>query len=235
VVNAGNFQSGPISPGEIVTLGGTGLGPSTPAGLSLGLDGKPAKFGGVQVLFDGTPAPLTYVSATQINCVVPYEVPGKGNPYVQVNYQGQMSSPFPLTSIATNPALFTANGSGGGPAVALNQDLSYNSPTNPAAKGSTLVLFMTGEGQTSPHGVTGRVTTVSSTPPLTPQPVLPVRVLIGGQSASVEFYGEAPGLVSGVMQLNVRIPSNVPPGDLPISVFVGGNSSQNGVTVSVQE
>lgn len=93
---------------------------------------------------------------------------------------------------------------------------------------------MTGEGQTSPSGVTGKVTTVSAVPPRTPQPVLPVRVLIGGQPATIAFYGEAPGSVSGVMQLHVQIPSNVPSGELPISVFIGGSGSQNGVTVSVQ-
>src|ERR1017187_6470256 len=92
---------------------------------------------------------------------------------------------------------------------------------------------MTGEGQTAPAGVTGKVTTVAPNPPITPQPQLPVAVLINGQPASVAFYGEAPGLVSGVMQLNVQIPANAPPGNLPIAVSVGGNSSQNGVTISV--
>jgi uncharacterized protein (TIGR03437 family) len=204
VVNAANFHSGPISPGEVVALLGTGLGSN-----------------GVQVLFDGTPAHLTYIGATQINCVVPYEVSGKGNPVVQVRHQGGSSIPFPLTTIAATPALFTAEGSGAGPAAALNQDGSFNSPTNPAARGSTVVLFMTGEGQTSPPGVTGRVTALSGR---TPQPLLPVAVLIGDQPASVTFYGEVPGVISGVMQLHVQIPSNVPPGDLPVSVSVGGNA-----------
>jgi hypothetical protein len=125
VVNAANLQSGPVSPGEIVTVSGAGLGPSMPAGQA----GKPAAFGGVQVLFDGTRAPLTYVSATRINCVVPYQVRGERNTHVQVSYQGQTSGLFRLTTIAANPALFTANGSGSGPAAALNQDLSYNSPS----------------------------------------------------------------------------------------------------------
>jgi uncharacterized protein (TIGR03437 family) len=80
----------------------------------------------------------------------------------------------------------------------------------------------------------GKVTALSNAPPVTPHPVLPVRVLIGGQSASVASYGEAPGLASGVMQLAVQIPSNVPSGNLPISVSVGGNSSPAGVTISVQ-
>ncbi len=97
-----------------------------------------------------------------------------------------------------------------------------------------VAVAVTGEGQTVPAGVTGKVTTVSPTPPLTPQPLLPVAVLINGQPATVAFYGEAPTIVSGVMQLNVQIPPNAPSGDLPVQVSVGGNVSQNGVTISVQ-
>jgi uncharacterized protein (TIGR03437 family) len=203
--------------------------------MTLDQSGKVAtSLGGVQVLFSGTPAPLTYVSSTQINAVVPYEVQGLLTPAAQVSYMGQTSAAFPITPTSAAPALFTANGSGTGPAAALNQDNSYNAPNNPAAKGSYVILFMTGEGQTAPRGVTGKVTTVSPSPPITPQPILPVAVLINGQPASIAFYGEAPGLVSGVMQLNVQIPANVPSGDLPISLSVGTNSSQSGVTISVQ-
>jgi uncharacterized protein (TIGR03437 family) len=234
VVNAASFQRGPISPGEIITIGGTALGPSSPAGLALDQDGKVStQVSGVQVLFSGFPSPLTYVSSTQINAVVPYELNGLSSPYVQVKYQGQTSNAFSLEATAAAPALFTFDGSGTGPAAVLNQDQSYNTPHNPASEGSYIVLYMTGEGQTSPAGGTGRVTTVSATPPLTPQPLLPVAVIIGGQPAFVAFYGEAPGFVSGVMQLNVQIPANVPAGDLPILVSVGDSKSQNGVTVSV--
>lgn len=235
VVNAASFHAGPISPGEIVTIAGTNLGPATPAGLTLDQNGKVAtSIGGVKVLFGGFPAPLTYVSSTQINAVVPYEVQGLLNPSAQAVYQGQTSNVVALTPAATVPALFTFNGSGTGPAAALNQDQTYNTPNNPAPKGSVVVLYMTGEGQTAPLGVTGGVTAVAAMQPVTPQPVLPIAALVGGQPASILFDGEAPGLVSGVMQLNIQIPPGVPSGNLPIIVSVGGNSSQTGVTVSVQ-
>ena len=94
---------------------------------------------------------------------------------------------------------------------------------------------MTGEGQTSPAGVNGSVTTVSlPAPRFTPQPLLPVAVLIDGQPAAISFAGEAPGIVAGVLQVNVQIPPGARSGDLSLIVSIGGNSSQNGVTVSVR-
>jgi uncharacterized protein (TIGR03437 family) len=75
---------------------------------------------------------------------------------------------------------------------------------------------------------------VASAPPLTPAPLLPVSVMIGGQPAQWTFAGEAPSLVSGVLQVNVVVPTNIAPGDQSIIVSVGGNQSQTGVTVSVK-
>ena len=96
-------------------------------------------------------------------------------------------------------------------------------------------MYLTGEGETSPAGVTGKVTTTAAPPqPLTPAPLLPVSVTVGGQGAQYTFAGEAPGFVSGVLQLNVVIPTNVAAGDQAIVVTIGGNPSQQGVTVSVK-
>jgi uncharacterized protein (TIGR03437 family) len=69
---------------------------------------------------------------------------------------------------------------------------------------------------------------------VTPAPLLAVGVTVNGQPALYVYAGEAPGLVSGMMQLNVQIPATAPSGDLPILVSIGGNTSQSGVTVSVQ-
>jgi uncharacterized protein (TIGR03437 family) len=94
---------------------------------------------------------------------------------------------------------------------------------------------MTGEGQTTPQPVTGAITTANlPAPQVTPTPVQPVQVWIGGQPALYTYAGEAPGMVAGVMQLNVQIPSNAPSGALSIQVSVGGNVSQSGITVAVQ-
>jgi uncharacterized protein (TIGR03437 family) len=96
-------------------------------------------------------------------------------------------------------------------------------------------MFMTGEGQTSPQGVTGKITSVSlPTPQVTPAPLQPIQVWINGQPAVYTYAGEAPGMVAGMMQLNVQIPSNAPSGALSMAVSIGGNMSQSGITVSVQ-
>jgi uncharacterized protein (TIGR03437 family) len=240
VTNGASFApSSTISAGEIITIFGTNIGPSTPVGLTLDSNGNVSNtIGGVQVLVGGYPSPMIYASGTQVSAVVPYEIASpvfRVSPSVQVKYLGQTSNGVQVTQVASVPGLFTANASGTGPGAILNSNNSVNSPSNPASKGDTVVIYMTGEGQTNPAGVTGKVTTVNpSGNPLTPQPLLPVAVLVDGQPAKVVFYGEAPGIVSGVMQVNVQIPTTAATGNLSVSVQVGSNISQTGVTVSVK-
>jgi uncharacterized protein (TIGR03437 family) len=219
----------------VIVLFGTDLGPATPVGLALDSSGKVATtLGGVQVTVNGFPAPLIYVSNTQVSAVVPYEVAQFTGANVLVKYLGQSSNGIATSVSTTAPGVFTANASGTGPAAVLNQNGSVNSPGNPAKVGDTIVVYMTGEGQTAPAGVTGKVTTVSSTAPLTPTPLLPIAVTIGGAPANFSFAGEAPGIVSGVLQVNVTIPQGTASGSQAVIVRIGGNPSQNGVTVSVQ-
>jgi uncharacterized protein (TIGR03437 family) len=225
-----------ISPGEIVTLGGTALGPATGAGLTLNPDGTVATtVAGVQVLFNGVPGPIVYASQNLVSAVAPYELAGSSTASVQVVYNGAGSNALSMPTAAAVPGIFTANSAGSGPGAILNQDNSVNSPANPAPKGSVVQVYATGEGQTNPQGITGAVTTVAAAPaPPTPVPMQAVTATIDGQPATVEFAGEAPGLVSGVLQVNVQVPQNAASGDLPLAISVGGISSQPGVTVSVR-
>jgi uncharacterized protein (TIGR03437 family) len=243
VVNAASFINGAVSPGEIVTIFGTAIGPAAAAYATIDSStGKLATtIGGVQVLFSGTPAPMIYASDTQVSAVVPYEMARVSSPQVWIKYVGQTSNAYQLASATTMPGVFTQNSSGSGPGAILNQDNSLNGPSSPAAKGSIVQLFMTGEGQTSPQGVTGAITAATLPPPqVTPAPLLPVAVLINGQPAFWTYAGEAPGLAAGLMQLNVQIPATTPSGAAfpsgvaSIVVSIGSNMSQNGVTVSVR-
>ena len=153
---------------------------------------------------------------------------------VSVTYQEQGSNGLTVEAASAAPGIFTQTSSGVGPGAILNQDYTLNGPANPAARGSTVTIFMTGEGQTSPSGVDGWVTVTSSVGPITPGPVLPVSATLADQPAFVQFAGEAPGIVSGVLQVNLQIPANAPTGNLAIVVSIGNIKSQAGVTVSVQ-
>jgi uncharacterized protein (TIGR03437 family) len=230
VVNAASFQGGPVAPGELVTIFGAGVGPANLAGLALtGYGYVDSYIGETRVLFDGVPSPLVYAFAGQTTAIVPYSVAGKASTQMTVVYRGRSSAPATLAVAAAAPALFSADSSGKGNGAILNQDSSVNSAANPADQGSVVVLFGTGEGQTDPRGADGRVASG-----VFPKPVLPLSVTIGGQPAEVLYYGAAPALVSGVLQINARIPAGIASGAAEAIVTVGSFSSPAGLTVSVK-
>jgi uncharacterized protein (TIGR03437 family) len=242
VVNAASYITGSVSPGEMVTIFGAAIGPAVPAYAATDpATGKLATtIGGLRVLFNGIAAPMIYASATQVSAVVPYEMASISNPSVWIEYAGRTSVAYQLSLAAAAPGLFAQNASGSGPGAILNQDNTLNGPGHPAAKGSIVQVFMTGEGQTTPQGVTGALTTVTLPPPqVTPAPLLPIEVWIDAPPAPYwqalyTYAGEAPGMVTGLMQVNVQIPAGVPSGALWIQVSVGGNMSQTAITVWVQ-
>ena len=233
LANAASGYSGSVSPGEVISIYGKELGPGVPALTQLDSTGKfvATTLGGVQVFVDGYAAPVLYASTTQVNAVVPYEVSSAQSVNIWVTYQGQESNSVTLPLTATAPGVFTLNASGSGQGLIVNNaDSSVNGPAKPAAPGSYVIVYVTGEGQTLPKGTTGLITVAQ----VTPAPVLTVVPRVDGQVAYFNFAGEAPGFVSGIMQVNVQIPANARSGDLPITVSVGGNISQSGVTVRVQ-
>ncbi|MGA7239106.1 MAG: hypothetical protein WBY44_25720 [Bryobacteraceae bacterium] len=230
VVNGASFLGGAVSPGEFVSILGTSLGPITPLGPSIDSTGKiSTTLGNVQVFFSATPAPLTYVSSGQINCIVPYGVSGLSTVPIQVKFLAQPSNVVTQNVQASAPGIFSATGNGTGQGAILNQNNTLNTLTNPATKGSIIQIYMTGEGNTSPSGTDGAITGNATT-----VPVLRVAVMIGGQPATVVFKGEAPGIVAGVLQLNVTIPPTVTSGANQVSVTIGSNTSQANLTVAVQ-
>jgi uncharacterized protein (TIGR03437 family) len=213
VTNAASNLSGPVAPGEVVVLYGSGMGPAALAQYQLdpttGL--VDTNLAGTSVIFGGTPAPVLYTSATQIGVVTPRSIAGS-TVQVFVKYQGQTSAPVTLPVAPVAPALFTADSSGQGQAAASNQDGSVNGAAQPAKVGSYISLWLTGAGQTNPA----------------------VLVTIGGRSVTPQYAGQAPNAVAGVMQINAQIPSGIQAGNaVPVVVEVGGVSTQAGVTVAV--
>jgi trimeric autotransporter adhesin len=233
VRNAASYSAGVIAPGENIVLGGTNIGPGTLAQLQLNSSGGVATtLSNTQVLFDGIPAPIIYASGNQTSVMVPYEIAGRASTNIQVQYQGVTSQSIPYTVAQSAPGIYTLNQQGTGPGAILNQDYSLNGSGKPAAKGSVVQIFMTGEGQTSPAGVTGSVAPNSANG--LKSPVLPVNATVGGMTANVQYAGSAPGFITGVMQVNVLIPANAPSGAQPLVISVGGTPTQQGVTVAIQ-
>jgi uncharacterized protein (TIGR03437 family) len=119
----------------------------------------------------------------------------------------------------------------------LNQNLTVNTVSNPARRGEVIVLYATGEGRLRPSPVDGAITT--GTVENLPRPVVPVTVKINGQdvpAADIFYAGSAPGIIAGVMQVNVRISPSLnitAPSQVPVEISVGGQPSQSGVTVAV--
>jgi uncharacterized protein (TIGR03437 family) len=239
VRNAASYASGAVAPGEIVAIYGTALGPSTGVGLQLTNPLLVSNaLAGVHVLFDGMPAPLTYVSAAQVNAVVPYEVAGHSTTTLQVEYLGALSAPVSLPVAAAAPGLFTAAASGTGPGAILNNiDYSLNTAANPVPRGNSanayVDIYLTGAGATTPTGVDGMLATP-------PYPLLPandtVTVTMGGVPCpTVAYAGGAPYLISGLTQITVQVPEGVTPGSsVPVAVTIGGVSAQKGVTLAVK-
>ncbi len=235
-VSAGSFQSGPVSPGEILSIFGLGLGPGAGLGLVVDNNHVTNRLGGVQVLFDGEPATILYLSGNQVNVIAPYSLAGKSTTTVQLVWAGAFTKTMQLDVVEADPALLTLDQSGSGQAAVLNWDAdaqtyTVNGSDNPASPGQAIVLFATGEGQTTPAGDDGAVVDANNLP----RPNLPVSVTIGGMPAEVFYAGGAPTLVSGVLQVNVYVPEGLQgAGDVPVILKVGEFTSPEGVTVNVQ-
>src|SRR5205823_1065261 len=110
VVNGATFRiAGGVSPGLIVSVFGSSIGPASPVGAQLTADGSLSNMlDNTQVLFDGKPAPLIFVFGTQINAIVPYSVAGKTSTQVTVVRNGQTSAAVTVPVTDTNPGFFTA-------------------------------------------------------------------------------------------------------------------------------
>jgi len=220
----------PIAPGEIVVIFGTGLGPQTMTAAMPSKTSYPTQVAGTTVSFNGVPAPILYTSATAVSAIVPYEVYGQMSVPVTVTYQGNMyTTVSPLPVAASSPGIFTADSSGSGQAEAFNQDGTANSVSNPAALGSVVTFYGTGEGLTTPVPKDGQINTISSLP----SPVQPASVTVNGVPASLDYLGAAPGQVAGMLLFNVEIPTGVPGGAaVPVVLTVGGVASPP-VTIAV--
>ena len=255
VVNAASYTTGTVtapdigtvSPGELVSIYGTNLGPTTPASMSVTLAGfvDTASPSGVAVTVDGVAAPLIYVSETQINIQVPYEVAIGTRKVVSVTNGANPAVTATVTIAATAPGLFTADGSGSGQAAALNYNATtkaytFNNSNTLAKIGDTVILYLTGEGIYDSAPLLGGASdtgfvippALAATPQVSPLPT----VSIGGVDATpgVAYAGPIVGSIIGVLQINVKVPAGSTTGtQVPVIVTIGANATQAGTTLAI--
>ncbi len=235
-----------LSPGELVTLFGTNIGPVTPAGMttSANPDYVDTSLSGVSVTVDGHAAPILYVSQSQVSIQVPYEVaPTDPTQQISLTNGSAPAATLPISIVAASPGIFTANGSGSAAAAALNYNsttgqYTLNASNNPAPIGSTVILYVTGLGS-YPSGTLSGFSTLSglllpvATNPLPQLATLPT-VTIGGVGATVAYAGAIPGSLLGVVQLNVLVPTGATTGNtVPVTVVSGPGTAQNSVTLAI--
>jgi uncharacterized protein (TIGR03437 family) len=232
-VNGASLVAGPIAPGEVIALF-TSLGPDGGVVASPSTDGLlPTQLGGVQVFFDGVAAPIFYAQKQQVNVQAPFEL---RNPTTQVHieYNGAATWTSTVAVQPAAPAIFRVGGSA--QALVLNQDGTWNSPSNPAPAGSVVALWGTGGGATIPAGITGGFTRLDSLAPL----ALPVTVMIGSTAieATLSYHGAAPTLSTGVFQINFQIPAGAPARpSVSLSIAIGSVKSTDppaGTTIALK-
>jgi len=201
VVNAASFApvGDSIAPGEFVTLFGSNLASATENASAP----YPPSVAGVSVLINGVTAPIYLVSSGQINALVPYATTG-ATASIVVNNNGTLSNTVQVPVAATAPGVFTVARNGIGSGAILHADYKLVTSANPAKRGETVLIYLTGLGAVNPPVADG---TAGLGNPLS-RSAATVNVLIGGLPATVSYSGLAP-LYPGLYQLNVVVPADL--------------------------
>ncbi len=218
VLGVGNSANGSldsaVTPSEIVSIYGIGIGPKTPVTARPSSGVYPTTLGGVQVFFNHVPAPLLYVSANLINTVVSDNpVTYFGPEIVRVVLNGAQVAELTVPLTANMPGIFI---NPDGSAIAVNQDGTLNSRTNPAKDGSTVSIF--GTGVTSLMQFEQQPTVQLQSSPEAPY--------------QITYAGPAPHLITGAFQISYKV-SQVTGNQLPIQLLAGGIQSPFTVFVYV--
>jgi minor extracellular serine protease Vpr len=229
VLNGASFDtSAPIAPGSYISVFGTALGESTNYPTTSTL---PMVLDYIMVSFDvpsagiSVPGRITYISPTQVNLQVPWELQGQAEARVKVIYDYINGSVVKVQLADYSPAFFEV---GSGAVAALDANYSLVSATNAQSAGQVVMLYANGLGPVTNQPASGEPAPGN---PLAQTKSKPV-VTIGGKQADVSFSGLAPGF-AGLYQINATIPSGLTAGNQPITVSIGGKTSKTS-TIAVQ-
>ena len=232
IVNGASFVAQPlVAPGQLISIYGTDLADQALAASSVPLS---TTLAGTEVLLGGESLPLLFVSSGQINAQVPFGLALNSEQQIVVRKQQALGTPERIVVGNAQPGIFSKNNNGVGQGVVLavrtGGAQTYAEPGAPARRGDTIVIYCSGLGPTNPVVAAGVAAPLS---PLS-RVVSPVRVIIGGAEAAVQFAGLTPGS-AGLYQVNAVIPQDAPLGDqVPIVLNVGGLDSP-AVTMAVQQ
>jgi uncharacterized protein (TIGR03437 family) len=218
IVNAVSYAGGGIAPGELISIFGSNFGASELEVNPAVNNALPRAIGRTKVIVNNA-AVIAAIMPNQINVFVPYEVTPGYPVNVQVQVDNILSAPVSVPVVAAAPGFSQS---------IVNQDGTLNSSINPAPRGSTVTFYGTGLGRMTPQLADGYL--AIATPYSTP--VNPYSMTIGGEPATVLYAGDAPGLSTGVFQINATIPSNISPGAETVALSIGGASAQ--VTIAVK-
>jgi len=216
VVNAASYTA-PVAPGALVAIFGSGLATATASAAGLPL---PTSLNGTQVLMNGIPMPLFFVSAGQINAQVPWNISGS-SVSTQASVNSALSNTITAAIAPAAPAVFTTSQSGSGQGAVLISSIGELAAASgsvagvlsrPVLPGEYISIYCTGLGAVTNPPLSGEGASSSQLSNTLPTPT----VMIGDTPANVGFSGLAPGFV-GLYQVNAGVPANVPAGDaMPI-------------------
>lgn len=228
----------------LISIWGSGFAPAKSLRVTdkgdMSANGRfPTALGCVAVEVAGQRVPVLAVTDTQINAQVPTNL-ANGNYAVRVVYNPDGASPLAsdISTVAmlnAAPAVFTFNGKSAAAVVSGTQTRVSTDTTIPGARavkpGEVVELYATGLGATQPFYQAGEI------PSAAVNLTTPVTVTMGGTTiaaSDVLYSGLAPGFISGLYQINFRVPQTASDGDQPLSIQAAGINSQTGVILPVK-
>jgi len=227
VVDSASYNRVPVAAGSLVSVFGSDLGYPNGGAGSIPL---PRALNGTSVTINGTPAPLLFVSPSQVNFQLPWEAVNVSPSSIVVTAGSIASATKQIAVSAYDPGIFTIGSYGAvliaGTGGSVAAPLGTFPGSRPVKRGEYVEIYCTGLGPVNPPVATGASAAAS---PVSMTPVMPT-VAFGGVSGTVTFSGLAPGLV-GLYQVDVLVPANAPTGYVYILMGIGGVTS---VQVAIQ-
>jgi uncharacterized protein (TIGR03437 family) len=226
IVHAATQTAEALAPNTIATIYGTNLAFDTVIANTNPGAVLPTTLAGVSVVVNGLLANLFFVSPTQINFLVPYDLTA-GNVTVFVARQGIAGPVVQIQLNSTAPGCFEWNGL----ILAAHLNGALISAASPATPGEIVVIYVAGLGRTSPDTISGKLVTSAATIVAASQ----TQVLLAGKpapAANLLYVGLAPGF-AGLYQINLRLPSDAALNP-ELRIQVGAQISPPGIPLALQ-